>query len=265
MLERIVLTLAFLGPLLLTTGACADVQETGFLNRGVTVGGNTYRYQVFLPAGYTATERWPALLALHGAGERGSDGFRQTQVGIASAIRWSPEQFPCIVVLPQAPADSSWLGEPATAALAALDATLREFAVDPDRVSLTGISMGGYGVWHLAFMAPDRFAAIVPVCGGIVPSARTTSVHLAPENAGQADPYTHVAARVASIPVWIFHGAQDDIIPVSESQRMVAALKAAGAAPLYTEYPGIGHGCWDRAYGEPDLWKWVLAQRRPGR
>ncbi len=263
-LIRIMLALACLASIAWPTGARA-VQETGFLNRSVVVGGNAYRYQIFVPASYTAGVRWPALLALHGAGERGSDGFRQTQVGLASAIRWTPERFPCIVVFPQAPADSSWLGEPATAALAALDAAESEFSIDPDRVTLTGLSMGGYGVWHLAFIAPERFAAIVPVCGGIVPSVHTTSVHLAPEAIGQADPYTHVAQRIAKIPAWIFHGADDPIIPVTESQRMAAALKAVGGEPHYTEYPGVGHGSWDQAYGDENLWKWVLAQRRAGR
>src|SRR3970040_622111 len=142
--------------------------ETGFLDRTVTVSGAPYRYQVYLPAGYaSSTHRWPVVLFLHGAGERGSDGLLQTTVGIASAIRSAPARYPAIVVMPQVPADSLWIGAPAQLAVAALDQTLAEFRADPDRAYLTGLSMGGNGTWNLAYRFPERFAAIAPICGFI--------------------------------------------------------------------------------------------------
>ena len=242
--------------------ARAARQETGFLDRVLRLGGSRYRYQVYLPVNFDIDRKWPVVLFLHGAGERGADGLRPTQTGLAPAIRWDAIRFPALAVFPQAPNDSTWLGEPGEAALAALDATIEEFSGDRDRVILTGISMGGYGAWDLAFRHPDLFAAIVPLCGGIVPPEGVHAVRLSPAVAGQADPYGFVAARLTRLPVWVFHGAKDTSIPVTESRRMVEALKRAGAYVKYTEYPDAGHDCWTAAYGDPELWTWALEQRR---
>lgn len=253
---------ATLAALLCPIEVSASVNETGFLDRAVTVGGRVYRYQVFVPAGYDAARAWPVILFLHGSGERGDDGLRQTQGGLGNAIRWDPERVPFLVVFPQAPAESVWLGAPADAALAALDATLAEFHADRDRVILTGLSMGGYGAWHLAWREPDRFAALVVVCGGVVPSPTSKVVRRAPETIGALEPHDLVARRVASIPAWLFHGADDPIVPVSGSREMARALRAAGASPRYTEYPGVGHGAWEPAYADSALWSWLSEQRR---
>lgn len=251
------------GFLLLLT-SCATMRptsETGFLNRTVDHAGRTYRYVVYVPDS-DRTRMLPVVLFLHGAGERGDDGLRQTAVGLGSAIRWNPERFPMIVVMPQAPAETQWLADSATAAMIALDAATREFRGDPSRTYLTGLSLGGYGTWHLAMAHPGRFAALVPVCGGILKPETAESVRQSPLTAGAADPYAVTAERVRAVPAWIFHGAEDKTIPPSESRRMYAELQKLGADVRYTEFPGVGHNAWDPAYGNAELWTWLLAQRR---
>lgn len=242
--------------------ACASVNrnEAGFLERAVTVAGKTSRFVVYVPRDLPPSP--PVILFLHGAGERGRDGVRPTQVGLGSAIRWSPERFPALVVFPQVPEDERWLGEPADVSLAALQQTIVEFGADRDRVYLTGISMGGYGTWHLATANPSLFAAIAPVCGGIVPAGSATSVRQSPLTKDAADPYAFTAARIRAIPVWLFHGADDPVVLASESRKMHDALRAAGADVRYTEYEGVGHNSWDRAYGESGLWEWMFRQKR---
>lgn len=258
------------GPLLATVAAlvspawAAGPPATGFLDRTVTVDGRTYPYQVFVPRDWNAAKAWPVVLFLHGAGERGTDGLRQTQIGVAAAIRSSPERVPALVVFPQAPAEERWIGAPAEAAMAALDRTIAEFHGDPERAFLTGLSLGGYGTWHLALLRPDRFAALVTVCGGIVPAGSATSVRQSPLTAGVEDPYAFTAKALRDIPVWVFHGADDTVVLPSESRRMVEALRAAGSDVRYTEYRGVGHGSWDRAYAEEALWTWLFEKRRPG-
>lgn len=237
--------------------------ETGFLNRTLTDdGGREVRYVVYVPRDWSPAQVWPVVLFLHGAGERGDDGQRPTVVGLGGAIRWNPERFPAIVVFPQAPANTRWLGAEARFAMRTLEQAVNDFNGDPRRIYLTGLSMGGYGVWHLALENPDRFAAIVPVCGGIVKPDTAQSVRQSPLTEAAADPYAFAAERLRHVPVWIVHGADDDIIPVSESRRMHEELQRRGAPVRSTEYPGVGHGSWDLAYGEPDLWTWLFAQRR---
>lgn len=238
------------------------IEQTGFLDRSVAIGGVVYPYVVYLPRNYDHSRSWPVILVLHGAGERGSDGQRPTQIGVAKSIRSAPERVPAIAVFPQAPLETRWLGQPADAAMLALDRSMAEFNGDPDRVYLTGLSMGGYGTWHLALADTNRFAALVPVCGGILPQATTTSVRQSPLTTQAADPYAFVAHELRHLPIWIFHGDADTTISVSESRRMADALRKEGAAVRYTEYPGVGHNAWDPAYGEPELWQWLFAQRR---
>ncbi|MBI5838212.1 MAG: prolyl oligopeptidase family serine peptidase [Candidatus Eisenbacteria bacterium] len=248
--------------LLLPSRALAAPPDTVFVARAARIGAQAYPYRVYVPPGFDAAKRWPVVLFLHGSGERGSDGERQVKIGLGPAIRRNPGRFPLLAVFPQAPDDSSWLGEPGRAALAALDSAMAEFSGDPARVYLTGLSMGGYGCWHLAWEDTTRWAAVVSVCGGLVPPDDKHSVRLAPELMAADDPYAAVAARVAALPAWLFHGARDPIIPVGESRRIVAALQARAADVKYTEYAAAGHDCWDRAFGEEDLWTWLLGKRR---
>lgn len=233
------------------------------MDRSITLNGRTYPYTVYVPRTYDASHTWPVILSLHGAGERGNDGVRQMQIGAAQAVRATPEKVPAIVVFPQAPADTRWIGEPADAALAALEEAIVEFRGDRDRLYLTGLSMGGYGTLHLGLQHPDRFAALVVVCGGLFPHPATTAVQLSPLVTDANDPYGLVARSLRHLPIWFFHGDVDPVIPVDESRKLVAALRATNAPDVrYTEYAGVGHNAWDRAYREADLWTWLFAQKR---
>jgi predicted peptidase len=249
--------------------AFAAQQETGFLDRSVSLGGETYRYPVFIPANWQKKQKWPVILFLHGAGERGRNGLFSSDIGLGRAIRRSETSFPFIVAFPQCREDRLW-HEPdmEAVALAAIDATVREFSGDKDRVYMTGLSMGGYGTWDIAAQYPKRFSAIAPICGGIrlpAPVQQLSTRHTGPAipAAGDAeDPYAAVAKRIGKTPVWVFHGALDTTILPEESRLIVAALKAAGGNVRYSEYEGIGHNSWDRAYAEPEFFPWLLSHKR---
>lgn len=255
-------------PLILATAlvagsarALAQTPVTGFVDRQVTVDGGRYGYQVYVPRQYDPATEWPVILFLHGAGERGGDGLIQTAVGLGAAIRRDAARFPAIAVFPQAPAGGSWQGLAADIALAALDATLGELSVDESRVYLTGLSMGGNGSWYLAYHDPDRFAAMVVICGFV--SAGDPARYRAIAPGAPADPFAAVAGRVAGVPTWIFHGEADRVVAVEQSRGMAEALEAAGADVRYTEIPGTGHNAWDPAYASASLVDWLFAQRRP--
>lgn len=240
----------------------AQTRETGFLDRRVTVAGRAYHYQVYVPAAYTTTQRWPVILFLHGAGERGDDGLLQTQVGLGAALRLKAARFPAIIVFPQAPAESLWTGVPAQMAIAALDETAREFRTDSDRVYLTGLSMGGNGTWYLAYRYPSRFAALVPICGFVTPFREGWRGFTPVVPADSGAPFDALARQLRRVPTWIVHGEVDDVVPPEQSRQAAAALKAAGAPVQYLEVPGTGHNAWDAAYGSPSLVQWLFAQHR---
>lgn len=262
---RLAITLSLAA--LLSGSTLAAKQETGFLDRTVTVQGASYRYQVFLPENWTPHQVWPVILFLHGAGERGDDGLNETDVGIGTAIRIDRSRFPAIVVMPQCRKNMWWIQPPMDEmAMKSLEDASREFHGDPSRTYLTGISMGGYGSWYFAEKYPNRFAAMVVICGGIHPPVAT--LKRIPELAKLVPPdnpesFQAAAAQVGRTPVWIFHGADDEIVPVTESQKMYAAMKGLGGEVHYTEYPGIKHVCWDKAYDEPKLFAWLLSQSLP--
>jgi len=231
-----------------------------FVERELSVEGAVHRYQVFVPSRDATRDKPPVIVFLHGSGERGDDNRSQLAVGLGPHVRAHAGDFPAIVVFPQAPADSEWnqLGE---VVFAQLDAATREFGGDPDRTYLTGLSMGGYGVWELALRQGYRFAALVPVCGGLLhprrPSMSVTGL------VDEADPYAAAAARLRTTPVWMFHGAQDASVPVDYSRRLHAAFVAADARDArYTEFPEADHNSWDPAYAMPELWDWLFAQRQ---
>ncbi|MEP6801234.1 MAG: prolyl oligopeptidase family serine peptidase [Acidobacteriota bacterium] len=258
------LCLVFLG--IGRVDAAAQKLETGFVNRTLTLDRDEYRYQVYIPREFQRSTRWPVILALHGGGGYGADGLRQTIGGLADAIRLHPERFPAIVVFPQAHADGTpgWHGAGGRAALAAVDQAIAEFSGDPSRIYLTGLSAGGNGSWYLALHHPDRFAAVVVICGFISEFRGKTSHVLYPAlvPAAEPDPFAAVAAKLAHVPIWIFHGDADPTVPVEESRKMAAALKAVGAHVEYIELPGVGHDAWVPAYERSDLFEGVLKQRR---
>ncbi|MDR6991438.1 prolyl oligopeptidase family serine peptidase [Luteimonas sp. 3794] len=236
-----------------------------FVRRELTSNGRRYAYQVFVPSAQLPRPL-PAVLFLHGSGERGDDGQKQIQAGLGPYVRAHAADFPALVVFPQIPDDMEWTDRGGPIALAALDLARQAFEVDPDRIYLSGISMGGYGTWELALQRPDTFAALVPICGGITvdwddpsPGLRAHSV------AGAADPFAATAARLRGMPTWIFHGGRDDVVPPRQSRRMANALTAAGARDVrYTEFPDADHNSWDAAYRSEALWQWLFAQRRTG-
>ena len=198
----------------------------------------TVRYQLFLPSFYDKSEPLPLMLFLHGAGERGEDLDKVKQWGPPRLVPDRPD-FPFIVVSPQCPKGQWW---DLVVLSALIDRIERTYAIDADRIVVTGLSMGGYGSWGLAAATPERFAAIAPVCGG-------------------GDPET--ADSLVGIPIWNFHGSADRVVPEQKSLEMVAAIVAAGGERVkHTSYAGVGHDSWKRAYSGDQLWNWLLAQRR---
>ena len=200
-------------------------------------------YVLALPEGYADDpgRRWPVLVFLHGSGERGDD-LRQVKAWGPPRMAAEGRSIPAIVVSPQCPADSSW-GRQVAALSALLDRVEAEHRVDPNRIYLTGLSMGGYGIFEWAAQEPDRFAALVPICGGASGTQAWT---------------------LAGTPTWIFHGTADEAVPVGESIRLYETMREAGAgdAVKLTLYDGIGHNSWEPAYADDRLWQWLLEQER---
>jgi predicted peptidase len=200
-------------------------------------------YLLFLPEGYDAAKKWPLILFLHGAGERGTNLAIVAKHG-PPKIDTSATNFPFIVVSPQCPEGKIWSND---LLLALLDEVERKYAVDTRRVYLTGLSMGGFGTWSLGLSHPERFAAIAPICGG-----------------GEIiTPLLADKAKLASLPVWAFHGAKDPVVPVEESQHMVDYLKKHGAREVkLTIYPEAQHDSWTQTYANPELFSWFLQHSR---
>jgi predicted peptidase len=231
---------------------------TGFIKRSIEIDRVAYAYQVYLPDGYQEMVPAPAILSLHGSGEVGTDGRLPTEVGLGQALRQDPDRYPAIGIFPQVPAGVSWQGLGAEIAIAALEQTIAEFKIDFARVYLTGLSMGGNGCWYLANRFPQRFAAVVPICGW-VSERRGKREMVYP--AIDRDAAT-VAQRLAALPLWIFHGDADLAVPVTESRLIVAALRSIDADVRYTELPNVGHKSWDLAYGLAELAEWLFQQKR---
>jgi predicted peptidase len=219
--------------------------------------GRKLLYRLFRPASMDEKKKYPLVLFLHGAGERGEDNQAQTKHGVKYFLQ-NQATYPCFIVAPQCPGKFQWVDtpwgnlkhtipaqptDPLQGAIELLTSLEKEFsAVDTKRLYVTGLSMGGFGTWDIISRLPKTFAAAVPICGG----------------ADEAQ-----APKIAKVPVWVFHGGADDVVKTVRSRNMVAALKAAGGTPKYTEYAGVGHGCWDQAYGEAELFPWLFAQKLP--
>ena len=247
--------------------ACASLPDAGqgrFVARSIALEGTRMPYQVFVPAASARKPGpLPVVLFLHGSGERGRDGVKQTEAGLGPYLRLHAADFPALVVLPQAPDDEEWRGRNNALALAALDAAIAEFAADPTRQYLTGLSMGGYGSWNIALAEPTRFAAIVPVCGGIRAPRSERPGLLVEALAHESDPYTALARQLQDVPIWIFHGALDNAVPPDDDRRLHAAFQSTGTRDArYTEYPQSNHNVWDATYADPAMWQWLFAQRR---
>jgi acetyl esterase/lipase len=234
-------------------------QETGFLNRRIGMNGSFYRYQVYLPEDWRRDDHklWPIILFLHGRGERGSEGMWQTQIGLPEAIRDHPERWPFIVVMPQCAQGHFWTDPDMLAmAMKVLNEESAEFHGDPARTYLSGLSMGGYGAWELVSQNPGRWAAIAIASGGIFWSYepdRWLQAATLPAEYAQAAGHT---------PVWLFHGAEDNVVAPRQDELLYSALKAAGGHVRLWVYQGLKHDSWTRAFGEPELPRWLLMHRR---
>lgn len=224
-------------------------------------------YRILYPANYDKTKKYPLVLFLHGAGERGNDNEKQLHWGGKMFLNEENRvNFPAIVVFPQCPEESYWgnvivqrdtfpltlqfdyAALPTWPLLAAVDLAKkisREEAVDPGRIYITGLSMGGMGTFEAIYRFPDLFAAAMPICGG-----------------GDVPRYDQ---RVKKTPFWVFHGDADQVVDVNLSRNMVSKLKSLGATVKYTEYPGVNHNSWENAFKEPDFLKWMFTQKRKTR
>jgi poly(3-hydroxybutyrate) depolymerase len=233
-LSALALLVSFLGYFVLSE------KNTGFVPRiHRDKDGRAWKYTLFIPTEYN-NQPYPLLVYLHGYGARGVDGDKPTTDGPGAFLRERGKTFDMLVLFPQSES-GSWEAdtEDGQRVMAILEEVMRDYAVDRRRIYLTGTSAGGFGVWSLAARYPHKWAAIVPICGGGDPASVEAIQH---------------------IPCWCFHGACDKVIDVGQSRNMIAALRAVGARPRYTEYPDVGHACWDRAYSTAELWHWLRRQ-----
>jgi predicted esterase len=233
-------------------------QETGFLNRTLELRGSRYHFQVYLPEDFRRDDhrQWPIILFLHGRGERGAEGMWQTQIGLPLQVRDHPERWPFIIVMPQCTYPNFWTDpDMLKMAMAELDQETAEFHADPSRTYLTGLSMGGYGAWELAKDEPHRWAAIAIMSGGPFWSYAPERWQLAATLPGD------YARAVGRTPVWLFHGSEDNVVPLRESDLMFNAFKANSGHVRLWVYQGMHHDSWQRAYNEPELPRWLLARR----
>jgi len=220
-------------------------------------GGAALPYRLLKPLDYDPQQKYPLVLFLHGAGERGDDNALQLVHGARNfadpALR---RRHPAFVMFPQCPGEKKWVevpwdakahtmpkdpGETMHLVFETVDALGKEFSIDPQRIYGVGLSMGGYGVWDILQRRPQLLAAAVPICGG-------------------GDP-AHAAA-FKDTPLWAFHGDSDPAVNVGRSREMIAALRAAGGHPIYTEYEGVGHDSWSATFDNRLVWDWLFAQRR---
>ncbi|MGQ8336208.1 prolyl oligopeptidase family serine peptidase [Sunxiuqinia sp. A32] len=221
--------------------------------------GHTLPYRLYVPENLEKGKDYPLVIFFHGAGEKGFDNRSQFQ-------RFNPvefwKKFPCYVLAPECPsrtpettnAESVWVDTPygnrehqmkedptwpMQLAISLIQTTINEKQVDTNRVYVTGLSMGGFATWEILQRHGEWFAAAIPVCGG-----------------GDLD----YAAKLKDIPMWVFHGAVDQTVPVECSRDMVAAIQKAGGKPGFTEFPDVDHGAWTPTYGDPQVWEWLFKQ-----
>jgi poly(3-hydroxybutyrate) depolymerase len=218
--------------------------QAGFIDKEFRDAAGTHKYVLFVPQNYTPEKKWPVILFLHGAYERGNDGKLQLSVGLGPLLKSRTESFPFLVVFPQCEDTKgrilkSWASDSTNGrrALEILQTVEKEYSVDTNHRILTGWSMGGYGAWSLAAAYPSHWSAVVPLSGG-------------------GDPAT--AEKLKNVPIWAFHGAEDKVIRPEESRKMISALRAVGERPRYNELRGEAHHVWRTVYDSDELYKWML-------
>jgi predicted peptidase len=260
-MNAILLALALVGIIAVNEAAAKDTDAYEHRVHKYTGGkykDEEFKYRLMSPAKVETDKNYPVILFLHGAGERGSDNENQLKYFptwmAAAKMR---EKHACYLIAPQCHESERWSvanwgakttdampKEPTDelkAAIGMLDALMKSgLPVDEKRVYLTGLSMGGFGSWELAMRQPDRFAAVVPICGG--------------GDVTQAE-------KIAKMPIWAWHGDDDRAVPVDQSRRMIEAIKKAGGEPKYTELEGVGHDSWTPAYTREDgVIPWMFEQ-----
>ena len=207
--------------------------------QNAVIGKAIYNYLLFLPNNYSSRLNWPVILYLHGIGAKGEYLEVLKANGLPSFLEEHPG-LPFIVISPQCPTDQDWSSDRLGRFL---DEMRAKYRIDTDRTYLTGIGEGASAAWRLALSQPERFAALAPVCGGGNP---------------------HEACNLRDLPVWIFHGARDRIVPISDAQGMVLALKLCGGNVNFTIYPDAAHDSWTATYRNPRLYAWFLEHTRTG-
>jgi len=255
-----VLLIGFLGCVIggmMATADGADVARERFEARVFKSGDGSLPYRLLRPKDYDANQRYPLVIFYHGAGECGDDNVKQLVHGMNDfASDDVMEKYPCFVVAPQCPDGVQWVDTPWTAdahtmpekpteplrlSLELITSLQSEFSIDASRLYVTGLSMGGFGVWDAIQRYPNRFAAAVPICSGGDPA---------------------FAKQLAQLPIWAFHGDEDGTVKPKRSRDMIAALKAAGGSPKYTEYPGVGHNSWAATYADREMYAWLFARKK---
>lgn len=238
-------------------GGCAALAAEPEARQWTAPNKVTVSYRWSAPAAPEPDKTYPLVLFLHGAGERGNDNKAQLKHGVTAildgAVRLGE---PCFLIAPQCPPKEWWgsldrdpklsAAAPAPpsplldALLALVTDSVAHHPIDPKRIYVTGLSMGGFGTWEILSRAPKRFAAAIPICGG--------------GNPGRVAAYREV-------PIWAFHGEADPVVPVSATRDMISALEKAGGTPKATYYPGVGHDSWTQTYADPEVIKWLFEQR----
>lgn len=237
----------------------AQNERVGFLTKVIEKDGVSLPYRL---ASLGSEDPRPLVVFLHGAGERGADNQAQLKHGVSSIVSWcTAEKQDCLILAPQCPRESWWSNfdgdfrKPTELELKAglspqmalifdlVDGLVKEGKADPNRIYITGLSMGGYGTFDAISRRPELFAAAMPICGG--------------GSLGEAQTF-------AKLPLWIFHGGKDKVVPPELSREMVGAVKKAGGDPKYREYPDAGHDSWTATYADPEVLKWLFAQQRDG-
>lgn len=236
----------------------AQYEKKVFENKGQQM-----PYRLLMPKNFNPGTAYPLILVLHGAGERGNDNEAQLTHGAKLFLDENyRDNYPAFVLFPQCPKDDYWSnvavktnaegqrtfdflnGGTPTSAMVNLQALLKNFIkthpVDPDRIYVGGLSMGGMGTFEVVYRNPDLFAAAFPICGGANPD---------------------IASKVRTVDWWIFHGGDDEVVPVELSQKMVAALNQQGAKVRFSYYPGVNHNSWDNAFAEKELLPWLFSHK----
>jgi alkaline phosphatase D len=207
-------------------------------------GKTTLPYRLYSPPLKSKEDRLPLVIFLHGVGARGDDNQIQlAKTGFLELINQSgfPKKHPCFILAPQCAESANWSAQNGDALTGLIEQLVLDNQIDTNRIYITGQSMGGFGTWEAIRRDPKRFAAAAPICGGGDPDMSASFVH---------------------IPVWAFHGADDQVVKPEKSREMIESLKNAGGSPRYTELKGVGHASWVNAYGAPDLWDWMFRQQR---